>query len=91
MTTQDMQAKASEYKEYKRMIEEMQSIADSIADELKAAMTEAGETKVIAGQYKITYSEISRKDIDKKRLETEQPEIFTAYQKATSYMRLLVS
>ena len=34
-----LEARIREYREYKRMIEEMQALADSIADELKAAMT----------------------------------------------------
>ena len=73
-----------EYREYKRMIEEMQSLADSIADELKAAMTEANESKLIIGEYKLSYTEATRSTLDKKRLEADLGDL-TDYTKTTHY------
>ena len=45
----ELTAKIREYREFKRLAEEAQAAADSIADEIKAAMTEAGESKMIVG------------------------------------------
>jgi len=59
----DLEAKVKEYREMKRLAEEAQAVADAIADELKAAMTEAGETKLIIGEYKLSYTDCMRKDI----------------------------
>lgn len=91
MGNNEMVLKIREMREYKRMAEEMLAIADGIADELKAVMVEANVEKMIVGEYKLSYTEISRTDIDKKRLEMEQSEIYAAYQKHSSYKRFLVS
>jgi len=79
-----LEAKIREYREYKRMIEEMQALADTIADELKAAMTEAGESKMIIGEYKLSYTEATRETLDKKRLEADLGDL-SGYTKTTNY------
>ena len=88
---QDIEAKIKEYREYKRMIEETQKLADNIANELKAYMEESGESKMIIGEYKISYTECTRVEIDKKRLEAEQAEIYAAYLKESTYKRFSVA
>ena len=85
-----LEARIREYREYKRMIEEMQALADSIADELKAAMTEAGESKMIVGEYKLSYTEATRETLDKKRLEQDLGDL-TGYTKVTTYKRFAVA
>ena len=45
MTNTNLEAKIREYREMKRLAEEAPAVADSLADELKAAMAEAGRTK----------------------------------------------
>ena len=65
----NLQEKIREYRELKRMAEEAQAMADAIADELKAAMTEAGESKMVVGEYKLSYTEAKRETLDKKRLQ----------------------
>ena len=80
-----------EYREYARMIEEMEAIKDSLADQLKAYMVESGQTKVIIGEYKMSYTDITRTDINRKLLKEEEAEIFEKYSYSTVYKRLLVS
>jgi len=91
MSQQDLTLKIREYREYHRMIEEMQAIKEAIADELKSYMNDAGESKMIIGEYKLSYTEVKRVDIDKKRLQAEHAELYEAYLKETAYMRFLVS
>ena len=91
MTMLNMEARIKEYKEMKRLAEEAQAVADAIADELKAAMTETGETKLIVGEYKLSYTDCKRTDIDKKALQAEQADIYAAYLKETSYKRFSVA
>jgi len=91
MGTNELTARIKEYREYKRMAEEMLQLADSIADELKALMTEAGESKMIVGEYKLSYTDVSRTDIDRKRLKEEEEAIFEKYSYSTTYKRFLVS
>ena len=85
------QSKIKEYKEYTRLMEELQELKDSIADELKAMMQENGTSKITVGEYKLTYAEVTRTDIDKKRLQAEHGELYSQYQKQTTYMRFAVS
>jgi predicted phage-related endonuclease len=86
----NLETKIREYRELKRMAEEAQAMADAIADELKAAMTEAGESKVTVGEYKLSYIDCARRDIDKKRLESEHKAIYDAYLKEVIYKRFAV-
>jgi predicted phage-related endonuclease len=73
------------------MAEEIANLTDSIADELKAFMVESGQEKVIIGEYKLSYTEITRKDLDKKALEADHTDIYYDYLIETTYKRFLVS
>ena len=86
----NIETMAKEYREYKRMIEELQALQNAIADEIKAVMTEAGETKMIIGEYKISYSDCTRKDLDKKRLEQDLGSL-DEYLKITQYKRFSIA
>ena len=87
----NLESKLYEYKELKRMIEEMQNMADSIADEVKKAMDEAEQESMIIGAFKVSHKLCVRKDIDKKKLEAEHKALYDAYLKQTTYKRFLVS
>jgi len=82
--------KAREYREYKRMIEELEALKDALADDIKAAMAEAGETKMIIGEYKISYSDCTRKSLDQKRLEADLGDL-SEYMKVTTYKRFAIA
>ncbi|MCL1994602.1 MAG: hypothetical protein FWG63_00175 [Defluviitaleaceae bacterium] len=86
----NLQAKIKEYKEYKRMAEEMQAMIDTIADELKATMLEKGESKMIVGEYKLSYTDAKRETLDKKRLEQDLGDL-SDYMKVTTYKRFAVA
>ncbi|MCL1994938.1 MAG: hypothetical protein FWG63_01880 [Defluviitaleaceae bacterium] len=86
----NLQAKIKEYKEYKRMVEEMQAMIDAIADELKATMVEKGESKMIVGEYKLSYTDAKRETLDKKRLEQDLGDL-SDYMKVTTYKRFAVA
>jgi predicted phage-related endonuclease len=82
--------KIRDYREYKRMIEELQNLADSIADDLKNYMTESGQQKIIIGEYKMSYTEHTRTDLDKKALADDYNEIYNDYLIETNYKRFQV-
>lgn len=87
----NIESKIREYREMKRIAEEAQALADAIADEIKAAMVEAGESKMIIGEYKLSYTECTRSDIDKKALQADHADIYAAYLKETVYKRFSVA
>ena len=72
------------YREYKRMAEEAQAMADSTADELKAVMTAQGKEKLVVGEYKLSYTEAKRETLDMKRLEQDLGDL-TEYVKVSKY------
>jgi len=82
--------KIREYKEYSAMIEELANLKDAIADELKALMTTTGQDRMTIGQYTISYTDCSRRDIDKKTLQANYNEIYNGLLKETHYKRFSV-
>jgi len=85
-----LETKIREYREMKLLAEEAQDAADSLADEIKAAMTEAGESKMTVGEYKLSYTKTKRETLDKKRLEHDLGDL-TEYTKTTFYKRFSVA
>jgi predicted phage-related endonuclease len=79
-----LEERIREYREYSRMIEELEALKATIADELKAAMNEAGENKMVVGEYKLSYTNNKRETLDKKRLEADLGDL-TEYTKTTHY------
>lgn len=86
----DMESKIKEYREYRRMIEELEALSAAIADELEAAMVEAGKEKMIIGEYKLSYSDVQRRTLDQKRLEADLGDL-SEYMRVTTYKRFSVA
>ena len=91
MNTKALEIKIKEYREYKRMIDETKKLADTVADELKDFIEKSGESSLIVGEYKLQYTDVTRKDLDKKRLETEHEALYKAYLKETTHKRFSVT
>lgn len=85
-----MLEKIKEYRELKRLAEEALAAAESIAVEIKAYMSEAGESKMIVGEYKLSYIDAKRETLDKKRLEADLGDL-SEYTKVTEYKRFSVA
>ncbi len=90
MSNIELTGKIQEYREMKRMAEEAAAAADSIADQIKQAMTDAGETKMTVGEYKLSFVDMKRETLDKKRLEADLGDL-SAYTKTTYYKRFSVA
>ena len=88
---EDLEAKIKEYRNYKRMIDETKKLSDNIAEELKAYMESSGQSTMIIGEYKMHYVDVTRKDLDKKRLEAEHKSLYNAYLKETTHKRFSVT
>jgi len=86
-----LEPKIREYREYTRMIDELKILKSDIEAELKAALVKAGVSKMIIGEYKLSYTDCIRNDIDKKRLQAEHGELYAQYLKETSYKRFTVA
>lgn len=86
----ELEKKIREYREYKRMIEELEEQAAAVADEIKAAMVEAGQERMIVGEYKLAYFDVTRTTLDTQRLEADLGDL-SEYKKTTTYKQFRVA
>lgn len=89
MTTRQMEKKARELRELLALITEAQAEAETIKDEIKAAMGE--RESVQAGEYKITYKIVKTARMDTTALKKALPEVYTAFTKESVTRRFCVA
>ena len=77
------------YDEVSNRMNELKTEKDAISNQLKVYLGESESGYV--GNRHVSWKQISKTDIDKKRLEKEQPEIFAEYTMSTHYRRLYVA
>jgi len=82
--------KIRQYRECKLMIEELEQEANAVADEIKAAMIEAGQDRMVVGDYKLAYYDVTRTTIDTQRLEADLGDL-SEYKKTTTYKQFRVA
>ena len=78
----------NEYRENKRLIEELEAMNDSLKSDIIAIMGDR-ET-VIEGSTKAIYKSVTSSRIDTKALKEERPDIVATYTSETSYKRFSV-
>ena len=89
MSITEMENKARELQELKRMREELDAEITAAEDTIKAAMGDA-ET-VTAGAYKITWKPITSSRIDTTALKKALPEIAAQYMRTTTTRRFTIN
>lgn len=89
MTNKQMETKARELRELLALISEAQCEAESIKNELKAAM--GNRESVQAGEYKITYKTVKTARMDTTALKQAMPDIFAAFTKESVTRRFCVA
>lgn len=70
-------------------LKELETAKNAAANQLKSYLKEA-EAGVI-GDRKVTWKQVSRSTVDTKRLQAEQPEIYSSFLKDSSYRKLSVA
>ena len=78
----------NDYRENKRLIEELEAMNDSIKADILAIMGDA-ET-MTEGATKATYKTIASSRFDSSGFKKEYPELFTEYSTPTTYKRFTV-
>lgn len=78
----------NEYRENKRLIEELEAMNDSIKADILAIMGDR-ET-VTEGAAKATLKTVTSSRLDSSAIKKELPEVFQQYSKETSYKRFTV-
>lgn len=89
MSTTELTALCTEYKELQRLREEITAEMETISDTIKAVM---GTTeKMVAGQYKILYTTVNGSRLDTTKLKKALPEIAAAFTVSTSSRRFTIN
>lgn len=78
----------NEYRENKRLIEELEAMNDSIKADILFIMGDA-ET-MTEGAAKATFKTVTSSRLDSSAIKKELPEVFQQYSKETSYKRFTV-
>lgn len=78
----------NEYRENKRLIEELQAMNDSIKSDILAIM--GNDEMHVEGAAKATNKTVVSSRFDSSRFKKVYPELFTEYSRETSYKRFCV-
>lgn len=89
MSTTEMETKARELRELKRMKEELEAEMSALEDAIKAAMGDCEQ--VIAGEYKITYKAVTSARVDTTALKNALPDVAERFTKITTYKRFQIA
>lgn len=88
MFTSKFEKLCNEYRENKRMIDELEAMNDSIKNDIIALM--AGRDTMIEGSAKATYKSIISSRFNSKDFSKTYPDLFKKYSKPVAYRRFLV-
>lgn len=69
----NLEAKIKELQEYKRMKDELDTMIESIQDEIKAQMGD--EETLVAGAFKVTWKTVAQSRLDTAALKKAMPEV----------------
>lgn len=79
----------TEYRENKRLIEELEAINESLKADI---ITMMGDRETVTeGATKATLKTVTSSRLDSKALQHDRPDIFTEYSKETRYKRFTVA
>lgn len=89
MSVIEMENKARELQELKRMREELEAEITGLEDAIKAAM--GNEEQITAGAFKITWKAVTSNRLDSSALKKELPDVAARYMKQTTVRRFVVA
>lgn len=80
--------KVNEYRENKRLLEELEAMNESIKADIIRMMQ--GAPEVVAGACKVMYKDVQSVRLDSKLLKTLHPDVYAECSSKTSYKRFSV-
>lgn len=84
----DFEQKVNEYRENKRLMEELEFINDAIKADIIAMMH--GAPEMVQGTAKAIYKDVQSVRLDSKLLQAAHPDIYAECSKRTTYKRFSV-
>lgn len=89
MSIQEIESKAKELQELKRMREELDAEIDSLEDQIKASMGD--QEQIIAGGYKITWKAITSSRFDSSAFKKANPDLAAQFIKTSTVKRFSIA
>ncbi|MBQ8617494.1 MAG: hypothetical protein IJ418_08245 [Clostridia bacterium] len=89
MSIKEIEAKAKELQELKRMREELEAEIDSLEDQIKAGMGD--QEQIIAGGYKITWKAITSSRFDSSAFKKANPDLAAQFIKTSTVKRFSIA
>ena len=89
MSNHELESKVRELRQLQALIEEAQTEAETIKDQLKAHMGAADELR--AGEYKVTWTTVKSARIDATALRAALPEVAERFTRTTTIRRFCVA
>ena len=91
MSIQEINSVAKDLISVRQMIEELQAEAEALTDRLKGAMVDQG-TEVLQGDgWKATWKNVNSSRFDSNAFKADHADLYTAYSKATTSTRFVLS
>lgn len=84
----DFEKRVNEYRENKRLIEELEAMNDAIKADIISMMN--GAPEMVQGTAKAIYKDVQSVRLDSKLLQTAHPDIYAECSKRTTYKRFSV-
>ena len=91
MSMNEMESKASELRELRRMADEIAGEITALEDSLKAHMTATGTDELHGHSFKITWKEVTSSRLDSKALKAAAPDLWERFSKQTTSRRFVVA
>lgn len=89
MSINELETKACELQELKRMREELEAEIGTLEDEIKAHMGE--REQLIAGAFKITWRAVTSSRLDTTALKKALPDVAARFMKQTTARRFVIN
>lgn len=90
MSTKDIESKARELQELRRMKEELEAEITTLEDTIKAEMTARETEDMVAGAYRIKWTSFQSSRFDSTKFKKEHGELAQAYTKTTTSRRFSI-
>lgn len=83
----DINTTFKEIAQYRIIIKEAQAELDKREAEIKAYMTESGQTELIGNEHKATYKEVVSNRFDSTAFKKDHADMYESYKRQSSTMR----
>lgn len=90
MSTNTLQAKIKELKEFMRMQEELTEEIESIKDSLKQELAQRGTDELVAGEYKVRYTAVTSNRFDTTAFKKLYGDLYSQFVKTSTSRRFTV-